>query len=145
MSEVFNQADFQNIILTILAIVVLVILGGSIYTFIRSIFLFIFAQSKEENKKKGWNSIRFMIIGIILTMFLLFIIPTVLKFMNVPQYDLYTPKNIFNKAGTLLNQAFKLGDVIKESQSNNEYRGNMYYDTTPDVQQPTTTTNNYQL
>ena len=143
MSQVYTQANFQNVILTVLAIVVIVILIGCIYTFIRAIFHFIFSQSKEENKKKGRNSIRFMIIGVILTLILLFLIPTVLRFMNVPDYDVYTPKNIFSRAGVLINKVFQLGDIIKESQQNNEYRGNMYYDTTPDVQQPSS--NGYQL
>jgi len=42
----------ENIILTILAIVIIIIVVGCIYTFIRAIFLFVFSNSKEENKKK---------------------------------------------------------------------------------------------
>ena len=70
-----------------------------------------------------------MIIGVILTIALLFLIPVVLRFMNVPEYDTYTPSNIFGRAGELVNRTFGLGNVIKESQQNNEYRGNLYYDT----------------
>lgn len=101
------------------------------YTFVRAIFLFVFSNAKEENKKKGRNSIRFMIIGIILTILLLFIFPTVFKVMNVPGYLNYTPKNIFSKAGELINNAFKLGNFIQKSQQDNQYRGNLYYDTNP--------------
>ncbi|MBU0627198.1 hypothetical protein KKG31_04705 [Patescibacteria group bacterium] len=49
-----------------------------------------------------------MIIGIVLTLILLFIFPPLLRVMSVPGYDTYTPKNIFNKAGELINGAFRL-------------------------------------
>jgi hypothetical protein len=49
--------------------------------------------------------------------------------MKVPEYDVYTPTNIFSRAGELINGLFNLGNVIKQSQQNNEYRGNLYYDT----------------
>lgn len=84
-----------------------------------------------------------MIIGVILTVVLLFFVPTVLKWMNVPEYDVYTPSNIFGKAWNILSSIFKLWDIIQESQLNNEYRGNMYYDTTPDLQAPSS--DGYQL
>ena len=84
-----------------------------------------------------------MIIGVVLTIVLLFFVPTVLKRMNVPEYDIYSPKNIFNRAGTVITSIFGLGDVIKQSQTNNQYNGNMYYDTTPAVQQPSSA--GYQL
>lgn len=141
MPDSTQQNTLQNIILTILAVVVLLVIVWCVYTFIRSILLFVFSASKEENKKKGWNAIRFMLIGVILTVILLFLFPTIFRLMNVPSYDIYTPKNIFNKAGELINQAFKLGDIIKQSQKNNEFRGNLYYDTTPNTDiQPTTST-----
>jgi hypothetical protein len=65
--------------------------------------MFVFSHNKEENKKKGRNSIRFMIIGVILTIFLLFLVPLALRLMNVPKYDVYTPVNVFGRAGDLIN------------------------------------------
>lgn len=132
MFDLSKGTSFENIILTILAIVVLLIIIGCIYTFIRAIFLFVFSWAKEENKKKWRNSIRFMIIGIILTIFLLLLFPTIFRLMNVPGYDKYTPQNVLNKAGEIVNWAFDLGNFIKKSQEENQYRGNLYYDTTPD-------------
>jgi hypothetical protein len=67
-----------------------------------------------------------MIIGVILTILLLFMVPVVLRWMKVPQYDAYTPTNIFSRAGELVNSLFNLGDIIKESQSQSEYRGQPY-------------------
>lgn len=152
MTDVLSQnTSFENIILTVLAIVIIMIVVGCIYTFIRAIFLFVFSSSKEENKKKWRNSIRFMIIGIIFTIILLFLLPVLLKLMSVPRYQNYTPQNIFNRAGELINGAFKLWNFIKESQIDNEYRGNLYYDTDPnaiiDTSSPSTpdTTSDYSL
>ena len=129
MNSIYDNADFQNVILTVLALVVILVIVGCMYTFIRAIILFVFSHSKEENKKKWRNSIRFMIIGVILTIVLLVLVPVVLRLMKVPKYDVYTPSNIFSRAGELVNGLFNLGNVIKQSQQNNEYRGNLYYDT----------------
>jgi len=52
MNSIYANADFQNVILTVLALVVILVIVGCIYTFIRAIILFIFAHNKEENKKK---------------------------------------------------------------------------------------------
>lgn len=73
-----------------------------------------------------------MIIGIILTVILLFIFPSVFRLMSIPGYEKYTPKNIFNRAGEIINIGFQLGNFIEESQKENQFRGNLYYDTTPD-------------
>ena len=127
MNAMYTNSNFQDLILTILALVVIIVLLGSVYTFIRSIILFIFSHNKEEKKKKWWNSIRFMIIGIILTIFLLLMVPVVLKWMNVPKYDTYKTTNIFNRVGELVNSAFNLWDIIKQSQEASEYRGDIYY------------------
>ena len=126
MNSVYSNADFQNVILTVLALVVLLVVVGCMYTFIRAIILFVFSHSKEENKKKWRNSIRFMIIWVILTIVLLFLVPVVLRRMKVPQYDVYTPTNIFSRAGELVNGLFNLGNVIKQSQQNSQYNGQIY-------------------
>jgi NADH:ubiquinone oxidoreductase subunit 6 (subunit J) len=145
MNAIYTNASFQNIILTVLALVVIIVLLGSVYTFIRAIILFIFAHSKEENKKKAWNSIRFMIIGIILTIFLLLMVPIVLKWMRVPEYDTYKTNNIFNRVGELVRGAFNLGDIIKESQEQSEYRGQPYQNIRPSVEYPEPINSEYSL
>ncbi len=67
-----------------------------------------------------------MIIGVVLTILLLFLVPTVLRRMKVPEYDTYTPKNVFGRVGELVNGLFSLGNVITQSQKNSEYRGEFY-------------------
>ncbi|HRU49969.1 MAG TPA: hypothetical protein P5155_00535 [Candidatus Absconditabacterales bacterium] len=120
--------SIQNLILTILAVVIIIVAVGSIYAFIRAIFLFIFSQGKEEKIKKAWNSIRYMIMGIFLSVFILFMFPLVFKRVGVDNHEEYSAKNIFNKAGTIINKTFKLKDIVKESQKKNQYEGNLYYE-----------------
>ena len=67
-----------------------------------------------------------MIIGVVLTIVLLFLIPTVLRRMKVPKYDVYTPTNIFSRAGELVNGLFNLGNIINQSQQNSQYNGQIY-------------------
>jgi hypothetical protein len=85
-----------------------------------------------------------MIIWVILTIILILLIPTLMKAMNIPKYEYYYPKNIFNKMWQLINWAFNLGNVIKKSQLDNQYNNQLYYDTTPNWQTDTTNSN-YQL
>ncbi len=126
MNAIYDNADFQNVILTVLALVVILVIVWCIYTFIRAIIMFIFSHSKEENKKKWRNSIRFMIIGVILTILLLFLVPLVLRVMKVPEYNVYTPVNVFGRAGELVNGVFNLGNVIQKSQQNSQYNGQIF-------------------
>jgi heme/copper-type cytochrome/quinol oxidase subunit 2 len=126
MNTIYANADFQNFILTVLALVVILVMGWCVYTFIRAIIMFVFSQNKEENKKKWRNSIRFMIIGVILTIVLLFLVPFTLRIMKVPKYDLYTPVNVFSRAWELINWAFTLGNVIEQSQKDSQYKGQIY-------------------
>ncbi len=128
MPESVGSNSIQNIILLILAIVIIAISVWSIYAFIRSIILFIFSQWKEEKIKKARNSIRYMIMWIFLTVFMLFLFPLVFKRMGIEDYEEYSAKNIFNKAWEVLEKTLQIQDIIKESQKENEYRDNLYYD-----------------
>lgn len=135
-----KQATVENIILTVLALVIIAICIWCIYAFIRAIFLFIFSQGKEDKIKAAWNSIRYMIIGIIFTVVLMFVFPLIFKWMNVKGYENYSARNIFNRSWELIKYVFQLGDVITESQKDMQYRGQLYYDTTPDSTTSTSTT-----
>ncbi len=128
MPESYGTSSIQNLILIVLAVVVIAISVWSIYAFIRSILLFIFSQWKEDKIKTAWNSIRYMIMGIFLTVFLLFVFPLAFKRMGLENYEEYSAKNIFNKAWELLEKTFQIKDIIKESQEENQYRDQLYYD-----------------
>lgn len=128
MLESSGSSSIQELILIILAIVVIAISIWSIYAFIRAILLFIFSQGQEEKIKTAWNSIRYMIMWIFLTVFLLFLFPLIFKRMGLEDYDSYSAKNIFNKAWELLEKTLQIQDIIKDSQEQNQYRWQLYYD-----------------
>ena len=110
IDSVFFGLD--SIVLTILALVVLIICIGCIYAFIYDIFFFIFSHGEEEKKKSAWDSIRYMIIGIILTIFLLTVFPIILKGLKVTGYEEYNAKNVFTRAGDIIDQLFKFGKLV---------------------------------
>lgn len=128
MSESMWSSSIQDLILIVLAVVVIAISIWSIYAFIRAILLFIFSQWQEDKIKTAWNSIRYMIMWIFLTVFLLFMFPLIFKRMGLENYEEYSAKNIFNKAWTLLEKTFQIKDIIKNSQEENQYRDQLYYD-----------------
>lgn len=74
-----------------------------------------------------------MVIGLILSIALLFAFPYVLKLMNIDVSNSYSPKQVFVRAGELLQKLTGLKEVIQKSQEDNQYRGNLYYKTTPDT------------
>lgn len=137
MIELHHTGGFEEIVLYILGGLVLVICWGCIYAFLRAIFFFIFSKGDEKQIKAAWDSIRYMILGMFFTVMLIFVSPSLLKFMNLQGADKYTPKAIFTYMGKILTHIGRLGNIIKESQVHNQYNGDMYYDlnnSIPDAQ-----------
>ena len=127
MVDIYNYTSLENVLLTVFAIIVIIVLAGCLYAFLRAIFFFIFSGGKEDQKKKGWNSIRFMVIGVILCVGLLISFPYIIKAMNVELTEEYSTKQVFNKAGELFKKVFEVGTMVKDAQKENEFRGNPYY------------------
>mgnify|MGYP001687216109 FL=1 len=119
---------FEEMILYILGGLMLIILGGCVYSFFRSIFYFIFSKGDDKQIKAAWDSIRHMIWGLFLTVMVIFMSPTLLKFMNVQGAERYEARSIFVYMGKILTGLSKLGNIVTESQLNNQYNGDMYYD-----------------
>ena len=71
-----------------------------------------------------------MVVGLILSIALLFAFPYILKLMNIDITNSYSPKQVFVRAGELLQKLTGLKEVIQKSQLDNQYRGNLYYKTT---------------
>lgn len=128
MPDIYAQMSLEDILLTIFAIIVIVVLAWCTYAFFRAIFFFIFSGGKEDQKKKGWNSIRFMVIGVVLCIGLLISFPYILKSMNVELSEEYSTKQVFTKAGELFKKVFEVGRMVKDAQKENEFRGQLYYD-----------------
>jgi len=114
-----TPTSVEHFMLTLLALIVIVICGGCIYAFIHAIFLFIFSQGDEEKKKSAWNGIRYMIIGVMLTIFLLTFFPILFEQLNVTWYATYTASNIFKRVGEILNSLLQLGSLVRETQTGN--------------------------
>jgi ABC-type Fe3+ transport system permease subunit len=89
--------SIATMILTILALLVIIIFVGSIYAFFYAIVTFIFSAGDPEKIKKAWNSIRYMILGVVMTLIVLFMFPIILKKAKVPGYEFYTASNIFSQ------------------------------------------------
>lgn len=94
-----NPAD---IILLVFAILVLIVLVWCIWAFFYAIFLFVFSRWDDSKVKSAWNSIRYMIIGLFLTVMLLFVWPSLLKAFNMANSEIYSAKYIFIKIGNIL-------------------------------------------
>jgi len=117
MPDVYKQITFENIVLTILAAIVLVVAIGSIYAFVRSIYMLIFSHGEAEKVKKAYSSIRFMILGVLLTVVLLFIFPLIFKWMHFPNAEEYTAKNIFGRAWEIIKTIWGMWEVVKDYQT----------------------------
>lgn len=119
---------FEEMVLYILGGLMLIILWGCVYSFFRAIFFFIFSKGDDKQIKAAWDSIRHMIWGLFLTVMVIFMSPTLLKFMHVQGAEKYEARSIFVYMGKIISGISKLGNVITESQLNNQYNGDMYYD-----------------
>ena len=107
--SIAKYTSIESVILTVLALIVIVIFAWSIYAFVRSIWLFIFSHGESEKIKSARNSIRYMILGILLTLVLLFIFPFLFETLGVNGYEVYTAKNIFARAGEILSSTLDFG------------------------------------
>lgn len=93
--------SIANMILTILSLLVILIFIGSIYAFFYAIITFIFSAGDPDKIKKAWNSIRYMILGIVMTLTVLFLFPLILKKVKIPGYEYYTANNIFSQVSAI--------------------------------------------
>lgn len=99
-------SSVSSFVLTVFAILIIIIFGGSIFAFFSAVYLFIFSAGEAEKIKKAWNSIRYMILGVILTVIFLFIFPIIFKKIQLPGYELYSANNIFRQASYLIKSVF---------------------------------------
>lgn len=104
-----STSGIEGLILTVLAILIILIFGGAIYAFFLAIRLFIFSGWDEEKIKQAWTSIRFMILGILMTLAFLFLFPLLFKSMKVPGYQAYTAQNIFRQASAVIKLVLSFG------------------------------------
>ena len=89
-------------VLTILAIAVLIVFGASIVVFFITIWKYITSGGNDAKIKEAANSVRHLITGIVLTVAFLFIMPLAFKGAKIKWYEYYSAKNIFDRAGEIL-------------------------------------------
>lgn len=117
MTELWSS-PLTNVIQTVLAIIVIIIFWGSIYAFILAIFQFIFSRWEEAKRKKAWDTIRYMILWIILTIFLLYLFPIAFEKLKIEWYKQYTAQKIFQRSWELIKS---LIETTTNTKSNNQY------------------------
>lgn len=96
------SANPSDVILFVLAVVVLIVLIWCIWAFFYAIFMFIFSKWDDAKVKSAWNSIRYMIIGLFLTVMLLFMWPSLLKLFRMSNTEEYSAKSIFIKIWSIV-------------------------------------------
>lgn len=109
----YNNNLIPWIVLTALAWIVILIFGGCIYAFLRSVIGFIFSHGDTAKQQKAWDGIQYMVIGLILCLVFLFVFPVLFKKAKVEGFEYYTPKNVFIRAWELTRELFSLSDIVK--------------------------------
>lgn len=97
------SANPADVILFVFAIIVLVVLVWCVWAFFYAVFLFVFSKWDDSKVKTAWNSIRYMIIWLFLTVMILFMWPMILKLFRVQDPDKYSAKYIFVKVWNIVN------------------------------------------
>lgn len=105
------------LVLTIISGLIIIIFAGSIYWFFRSIYLFIFSGGDPEKVKQAWNGIRYMVLGIFLTLIFLFIFPVLFKKLWLPWHEAYTAQNIFRFTSWFLRSILDFGKEVSTGET----------------------------
>jgi len=98
---------------TVIALVVIAVFVMAIVSFLMAIRDFVRSECEEAEKKKWWNRIRFMMIGVILTIVFLIIFPLFLRQLWVINYEMFAAPNIFIRVGQILNYILTLWSQIQ--------------------------------
>jgi hypothetical protein len=105
----------HDILLTAFAVLVIIILAWSVYALLSSIFSFIFAWWDSEKVKWAYNGIRYMIIWLLFTALLLFVFPLLFKLINIPDYEFFSARSIFQRVGEILQYIFQLWWLARDN------------------------------
>lgn len=105
----YGYTSIEDVILTILAILVILILIGTIYSIIRAIIQFVFSNGDGEKIKKARNGIRYTIIGMIITIFLLFLFPILFSKISSQWWKAYSANAILERAMVIGRKILRVG------------------------------------
>jgi len=101
--------NVKDLVLNILALIVLLIFIGSLYALGVAIVKFIFFGWNQEKKDSATNSIRYMIVGVLLSLVFLFVFPLLFAKMNITWHENLTAGNVFRRAGDMVRMMFRFG------------------------------------
>lgn len=99
---------------TVIALVVIAVFVMAIVSFLMAIWDFIRSEGEEEEKKRGWNRIRFMMIGVILTILFLVMFPLLLREVGVMHYEFFDAPSIFTRVWEILNYVLSMWSYMQE-------------------------------
>lgn len=106
--------------LTVLALAVLVVFGASIVVFFITIWKYITSGGNDAKIKEAANSVRHLITGIVLTIVFLFIMPIVFQKLEIRGYEYYSAKNIFARAGEIMQSILNVEDFSMSDSSTSQ-------------------------
>ena len=109
-----NDNFIPWVVLTILAILVLMIFLGCIFSFVVSIWIFVTSGEDNTKRAKAWASIRYMILWLVFTIIFLFVFPIIFQKIWVKWYQYYSAKNIFIRSGEIVRWLTDLSSNVPE-------------------------------
>lgn len=89
-------------VLTVLAVLVLMIFLGCIFSFVVAIWIFVTSWEDNTKRAKARASIRYMIMWLVFTIMFLFIFPFIFQKIWVQWHQYYSSKNVFIRAGEII-------------------------------------------
>lgn len=101
-------SNIWSLLQTLVALGIAWIFIMCIISFFLAIRDFIRSEWDPQSTKNGWNRIRFMIIGIWLTALFLFILPLLIQYIGVDNYELFSAQSIFTRIWELMNWIFSI-------------------------------------
>lgn len=99
---IYTENFIPWMVLTILALLVLMIFLGCIFSFIVAIWIFITSGEDNTKRAKARAGIRYMILWLVFTIIFLFVFPLIFQKIWVKWYKYYSAKNIFIRAGEIV-------------------------------------------
>ena len=115
-----TQYNIPFAVLTILALAVLVVFGASIVVFFITIWKYITSGGKDDKIKEAANSVRHLITGVVLTIVFLFVMPLVFQKLEIRWYEYYSAKNIFTRAGEILQSVLNVDNFSMSDSSTSQ-------------------------
>lgn len=95
---VYTENFIPWMVLTVLALLVLMIFLGCIFSFVVAIWIFVTSGEDNTKRAKARASIRYMIMWLAFTILFLFIFPFIFQKIWVKWYQYYSSKNVFIRA-----------------------------------------------